>query len=178
MAFLDKTGLERLWAQILTKLSTKVDKVEGKGLSTNDYTIEDKNKLDSIDTNAIVSSVNGQTNVVTLTAEDINAISTLTGGTSVGNIIVERSDGTSVIVSVTNGTDKINLQVSDSGNKGIYNSTLAKWLVYANSDNEVRVNNTTQTITSACLRNIKSGTAALTAGSSELASGEIYIQFE
>lgn len=33
-------------------LERKVDKVEGKGLSTNDYTNEDKGKLDSIDTGA------------------------------------------------------------------------------------------------------------------------------
>lgn len=112
-----------------------------------------------------------------LSASDVGALS-LSGGTTTGDITVNRADGTSVIVSVTNGANKINLQVSDSGNKGIYNSTLAKWLVYANSDNEVRVNNTTQTVTSACLRNIKGGTAALTAGSSELASGEIYIQYE
>lgn len=45
MAFLNETGLERLWTHILAKLGTKVDKVSGKGLSTNDYTDEDKEKL-------------------------------------------------------------------------------------------------------------------------------------
>lgn len=48
MAFLDKTGLERLWVQIVSKLGGKVDKEDGKGLSTNDYTTEDKTKLDGI----------------------------------------------------------------------------------------------------------------------------------
>lgn len=45
MAFLDKTGVERLWAHIISKLGEKVDMVEGKGLSTNDYTDEEKEKL-------------------------------------------------------------------------------------------------------------------------------------
>ena len=42
---LDKTGLTRFWQHIVARLGTKVDKVEGKGLSTNDFTTEEKNKL-------------------------------------------------------------------------------------------------------------------------------------
>lgn len=42
MAFLSNAGLERLWTKITDKLSTKVDKVDGKGLSTNDYTTVEK----------------------------------------------------------------------------------------------------------------------------------------
>lgn len=48
--FLDKAGLARLWQHILAKIGTKVDKVEGKGLSTNDFTDEDKEKVASIGT--------------------------------------------------------------------------------------------------------------------------------
>ena len=48
MTFLDKAGLERLWAHILLKLNRKVDKIDGKGLSTNDFTNEDKEKLNNI----------------------------------------------------------------------------------------------------------------------------------
>lgn len=43
--YLDKTGLTRLATIIKDKLSTKVDKVSGKDLSTNDYTNEEKEKL-------------------------------------------------------------------------------------------------------------------------------------
>ena len=50
MAFLDRTGLERLWLHIVTKLGGKVDKEDGKGLSTNDYTTDEKDKLASIET--------------------------------------------------------------------------------------------------------------------------------
>jgi len=39
-------------AGLVTDLSNKVDKVEGKGLSTNDYTNDDKNKLAGIEDNA------------------------------------------------------------------------------------------------------------------------------
>ena len=63
MAFLNETGLEQVWGKIKTKVSsientisdidkTKVDKVSGKGLSTNDYTTNEKNKLAGIATGA------------------------------------------------------------------------------------------------------------------------------
>ena len=49
MAYLNETGLARFWNHILSKLSGKVDREEGKGLSTNDYTTEEKEKLASIE---------------------------------------------------------------------------------------------------------------------------------
>lgn len=49
---LDKTGLTRFWQHIVAHLDTKVDKVEGKGLSTNDFTTEEKNKLAAIENGA------------------------------------------------------------------------------------------------------------------------------
>ena len=42
---LDKTGLTRFWQHIVSRLDPEVDKIEGKGLSTNDFTTEEKNKL-------------------------------------------------------------------------------------------------------------------------------------
>ena len=50
--YLDMNGLTYLWEQIKTKLLEKVDKVEGKGLSTNDYTTADKDKLAGIESGA------------------------------------------------------------------------------------------------------------------------------
>ena len=47
-AFLDYTGLSYFWGKISTILGDKVDKVSGKGLSTNDYTTAEKEKLDGI----------------------------------------------------------------------------------------------------------------------------------
>lgn len=52
MSFLDNTGLAHLVEKFLTLLSGKVDKVEGKGLSANDFTAAYKTKLDGIATGA------------------------------------------------------------------------------------------------------------------------------
>lgn len=53
----------------------KVDKVEGKGLSTNDYTDVDKRKLDAIENGAEknkVTSVNGMTGAVVIEAGNVD----------------------------------------------------------------------------------------------------------
>ena len=50
--FLDTAGLTYLWGKIKDALFEKVDKVSGKGLSTNDYTTAEKNKLTGIETGA------------------------------------------------------------------------------------------------------------------------------
>ena len=53
--YLDNDGLLYLWQKIKTKFATitdldgKVDKETGKGLSTNDYTTAEKNKLNGIE---------------------------------------------------------------------------------------------------------------------------------
>ena len=57
-----------------SELNNKVDKVSGKQLSTNDFTTTLKNKLDSVDVNAKVYSVNGQTGVVTIDVPDISIL--------------------------------------------------------------------------------------------------------
>ena len=49
---IDGNGLLYIWNKIVAKLTGKVDKVEGKGLSTNDYTTDEKNKLAGIDEGA------------------------------------------------------------------------------------------------------------------------------
>lgn len=45
MAFLSYNGLIYFWKKIKALLAGKVDKIDGKGLSTNDYTTAEKNKL-------------------------------------------------------------------------------------------------------------------------------------
>lgn len=47
--FLDENGSLYMKQKIKTALDKKVDKVDGKGLSTNDYTTEEKNKLAGLD---------------------------------------------------------------------------------------------------------------------------------
>lgn len=48
MAFLDETGLADFWNQILARLNNFVPAEAGKGLSSNDYTTAEKEKLASI----------------------------------------------------------------------------------------------------------------------------------
>ena len=52
MAYLDNDGLLYLWTKLKALFADKVDKVDGKGLSTNDYTTAEKNKLGGIAANA------------------------------------------------------------------------------------------------------------------------------
>lgn len=48
MKYLDENGLLYVIQKVKTWLSGKVDKVDGKGLSTNDYTTAEKNKLSGL----------------------------------------------------------------------------------------------------------------------------------
>lgn len=57
--YLDKTGLALVWEKIKNALSGKVDKVDGKGLSTNDYTSTEKTKLSGIASGAQVNVLEG-----------------------------------------------------------------------------------------------------------------------
>lgn len=50
--YLDMNGLTYLWSQFKLLLANKVDNVEGKTLSTNDYTTAEKEKLNQIEINA------------------------------------------------------------------------------------------------------------------------------
>ena len=50
--YLDLAGATYLIGKVKTLLSKKVDAVDGKGLSTNDYTTAEKNKLSGIAENA------------------------------------------------------------------------------------------------------------------------------
>lgn len=59
-SWLDRAGAVHLWKTIEAILGTKVDKIEGFGLSSNDYTTEEKNKLASLsDPNVATTENNG-----------------------------------------------------------------------------------------------------------------------
>lgn len=47
--FLDENGLLYFWGKIKTLAGGKVDKVEGKGLSSNDFTASEKTKLEGLE---------------------------------------------------------------------------------------------------------------------------------
>lgn len=68
-------ALDDFYEEYKKAIELKVDKVEGKGLSTNDFTDVDKRKLDAIENGAEknkVTSVNGMTGDVTIEAGNGN----------------------------------------------------------------------------------------------------------
>ena len=71
---LDKTGLTRFWQHIVARLGTKVDKVEGKGLSTNDFTTEEKNKLAAIENEATKTIVDSTLSLSSSTAKLLSVV--------------------------------------------------------------------------------------------------------
>lgn len=94
MGFLDDSGVARLWEHIIAKLGNKVDKETGKGLSTNDYTTTEKNKLAGIAEGAnktIVDSALSSTSTNPVQNKVVNAaindLNTLVGDTSVSSQI-------------------------------------------------------------------------------------------
>lgn len=94
MGFLDGSGVARLWEHIIAKIGNKVDKETGKGLSTNDYTTTEKNKLAGIAEGAnktIVDSALSSTSTDPVQNKVVNAaindLNTLVGDTSVSSQI-------------------------------------------------------------------------------------------
>ncbi len=61
---------------VTDELNNKVDKVEGKGLSTNDFTAEDKEKLDNAVPTTRTVNAKPLTSDIVLTPEDIGALPT------------------------------------------------------------------------------------------------------
>ena len=83
--FLGQSGLNKLIALIKNALSTKVDKIDGKGLSTNDYTTNEKTKLSGIASGAQTNTLEGiQKNGTTVTIT--NKIANITVPTKTSQI--------------------------------------------------------------------------------------------
>lgn len=73
--YLDKSGLTLLISKIKTALGGKVDVVSGKGLSTNDYTSAEKNKLSGIASGAqanVIESVKVNGTALTPSAKSVD----------------------------------------------------------------------------------------------------------
>lgn len=87
-------------ATVTTQLANKVDKVSGKGLSTNDFTDADKTKLDSAltsytETDPTVPAWAKAANKPTYTASDVGAVPTtrtVNGKALSGNITLNATD--------------------------------------------------------------------------------------
>lgn len=103
MGYLDLNGLQKVRAHIENLLFGKVDKIDGKGLSTNDYTTAEKNKLSGItegankttvDSAMSSSSTNPVQNKVVNTAlnEKVPTSRTINGKALSSNITLNASD--------------------------------------------------------------------------------------
>lgn len=113
MAFLNEQGLQRLWQHIVTKLSNKVDSEEGKGLSTNDFTNEDKQKLEALNDVATTEYVDTKlTSTVTVDLTNIDSSVTaqinadLLGGITADNYAL-KGDIEQLVIEVINPDDYV-----------------------------------------------------------------------
>ena len=82
--YLDSNGLTYFWGKLKTLLSNKVDKVSGKGLSTNDYTSDEKTKLSGIEIGAnkttVTNSLTSASTTDALSAAQGKELKTLVDG--------------------------------------------------------------------------------------------------
>lgn len=113
MAFLNEQGLQRLWQHIVTKLSNKVDSEDGKGLSTNDFTNEDKEKLEALNDVATTEYVDTKlTAAVTVDLTNIDSSMTaqinadLLGGITADNYAL-KGDIEQLVIEVINPNDYV-----------------------------------------------------------------------
>ena len=134
--YLDQDGLLYLWKKLKTLFAGKVDKVSGKGLSTNDYTTAEKTKLAGIDEEA---------NNYTLP----NATTSVKGGVIVGSGISVNNATISVpnmTAATASAAGKAGLVPAPAANK--HTSFLrgdGTWVVPTNTDSKVNVTLATTT---------------------------------
>jgi hypothetical protein len=130
---LDENGVLYIWNKIKTLLSGKVDAESGKGLSTNDYTTEEKTKLAGIDEGA---------NNYTLPTATTTAI----GGVMIGgDIVIDSSTGKLALRSDLTLPEGTEVESSPpSGN----NTTAVATTAFVQSTVKTAVNNAVSGITS------------------------------
>ncbi len=108
-----------------TKLNNKVDKVTGKGLSTEDYTTVEKTKLANVEDGAEknkVNSVNSKTGDIVIDKTDI----------SLGNVENKSSATIRNEITKTNVTNALGYTPENSSNKGVANG-------YAPLDSNIKI---------------------------------------
>ena len=109
------------WAK---QLNLKVDKVEGKGLSTNDFTTELKNKLNGIEAGAQINTVTGIKGNAESTYRQGNVNLT---PTNIGAVASSNGDASNTKVAFTQSTSRVNLTSGDTLKTAF--GKLSKWFV-------------------------------------------------
>ncbi|MFZ4739614.1 MAG: DUF1566 domain-containing protein [Bacteroidales bacterium] len=162
----DLSGLATTSA-VTTGLATKVDKVTGKGLSTNDYTTAEQSKLAGIATGAEVN-VNADWNAVTGDAQILNkpTIPTAADGSetkvTAGTNVTVTGTGTTASPYVLNATGATTLTIGQSYQGGIIfwlDATGQHGLIAATTDQSTGIQwyNGTYTTTNAVRDGIGAG---------------------
>lgn len=108
-----KVGDESVSSQIATSIENKVDKVDGKGLSANDYTTDEKNKLSNISSGAEVNQ-NAFSSIViganTILADNKTDILTFEAGDNI--ILAPDVDNDKIVIAAKN-TEVISNDIID-----------------------------------------------------------------
>lgn len=129
MKYLDNNGLLYVIQKIKTWLSGKVDKVDGKGLSTNDYTTNEKNKLAGLSNYTLP----------TASADTKGGVKIGSGLQMNGDVLSATGGGTADAVdweNVTNKPTKLTDFTNDLAYKTAYDASTNK--ILTESDTEIK----------------------------------------
>ncbi|WP_300412417.1 hypothetical protein [uncultured Oscillibacter sp.] len=126
--YLDSNGLLYLWSKIKTLLGGKVDKVEGKGLSANDFTTAEKEKLAELENYTLPEA----------TAETLGGVRVGAGLTVTGGVLSATGGGTADSVDWSNIQNKPDLALkSDLTNVYTYKGSKVNYAALPESGNTV-----------------------------------------
>ena len=126
--YLDSNGLLYLWGKIKTLLGGKVDKVEGKGLSTNDFTNKEKLKLASLQNYTLP----------TASAETLGGVKVGVGLEITGGVLSSTGGGTADSVDWSNVQNKPDLALkSDLSSVYRYKGSVENYASLPAEGNEV-----------------------------------------
>lgn len=126
--YLDSNGLLYLWGKIKTMFSGKVDKVEGKGLSSSDFTAEEKAKLSGLENYTLP----------TATADTLGGVKVGAGLNITGGVLSATGGGTADSVDWSNIQNKPDVALkSDLSTVYRYKGSVANYASLPTADNAV-----------------------------------------
>ena len=113
--YIDSNGLLYFWQKLKTMFAGKVDKIDGKGLSTNDFTNDLQSKLTNLPSTAaenIIESISVNNTAQTITSKNVNiTVPTNNNQLTNGAGYQTASDVSSAISSAISGISGISYSV-------------------------------------------------------------------